>query len=193
MMRRDNIMQIKDKIYKNVKIFLVIILILVLFISSIKFVAKKFIFPLKYKEQVFKYSDEYNVDPYLIYAVIKAESKFNPNAISNKDAKGLMQLLETTASEISIYETLDLFDVDINISLGTKYLSSLISRYNGNYYLAICAYNAGMGNLDKWLDNGIINKNLSNHLDNNIPINETKDYLKKVINNYNSYKVLYDN
>lgn len=193
MMRRDNIMQIKDKIYKNVKIFLVIILILVLFISSIKFVAKKFIFPLKYKEQVFKYSDEYNVDPYLIYAVIKAESKFNPDAISNKDAKGLMQLLETTASEISIYETLDLFDVDINISLGTKYLSSLISRYNGNYYLAICAYNAGMGNLDKWLDNGIINKNLSNHLDNNIPINETKDYLKKVINNYNSYKVLYDN
>ena len=193
MMRRDNIMQIKDKIYKNVKIFLVIILILVLFISSIKFVAKKFIFPLKYKEQVFKYSDEYNVDPYLIYAVIKAESKFNPNAISNKDAKGLMQLLETTASEISIYEILDLFDVDINISLGTKYLSSLVSRYNGNYYLAICAYNAGMGNLDKWLDNGIINKNLSNHLDNNIPINETKDYLKKVINNYNSYKVLYDN
>ena len=92
------------------------------------------IYAIKYSEYVEKYSTEYNVDKYLIYACIKAESNFNEKAESKKGAKGLMQLMDSTGQEIakSIGMTIDyddLFEPKINIQLGTKYVAKMLQKY----------------------------------------------------------------
>lgn len=140
----------------------------------------------------------YNVDPYLILSLIKAESNFNKYATSKKGACGLMQLMKETADETYIKinnenENINynIYDETLNITLGTKYLSDLIKRYNGNYYIAIAAYNAGIGNVDKWLENNIIDENFDYYNIDDIPFNETKSYTRSVINNYNMYRFLY--
>ena len=107
-----------------------------------------------------------------------------------------MQIMDSTAEDIkNKMETTtinnDLYNEEVNISLGCKYFSSLIDRYNGNYYLAICAYNAGMGNVDKWIDQNIITKNLNEYKNVNLPFSETKKYLNKVISSYKMYRLLY--
>ncbi|MEG1142926.1 MAG: transglycosylase SLT domain-containing protein, partial [Clostridia bacterium] len=78
-----------------------------------------------------------------------------------------------------------------NIKIGVKYLEKLYIKYDKNIYLALAAYNAGMGNVDKWIHDKTITNNFN--LDNidKIPFLETKNYIKKVINSYNIYKILY--
>ena len=93
------------------------------------------VYKLEYTEYVKKYANEYNVDEYLIYAIIKAESNFEPNAESHRGAKGLMQLMYSTAEDISKRIGIELnedniLEPDININLGTKYISMLIQKYN---------------------------------------------------------------
>lgn len=176
-------------------LFLIVCVILVIIILS-KIIFKNYIFPLKYFDIVKSEAAKNNIDPYLVMAVIKTESNFDQNAISNKDAKGLMQIMDSTANDLQnklniSNDQANLFDEQINISLGCKYLSSLIKKYNGNYYLAVCAYNAGMGNVDKWLKNGLISEKLVQYKNVNIPFKQTKDYLYKVINSYNIYRKLY--
>ncbi len=132
----------------------------------------------------------------MIYAVIKAESNFKNDAKSSKDAIGLMQLMKETAKEVSqnINLQLDddkieqnLLDVDINIKLGTKYLSDLIQRYQ-NVELAITAYNAGIGTVNKWIENGIIKPDGSDV--ENIPYKETNNYVRKILRDYKIYSNL---
>ena len=140
----------------------------------------------------------YNVDPNLIYAVIKQESKFNETAISKSKAKGLMQILDSTSKDMaknidSIDENdINLFDPYTNILIGTKYLSYLISYYNGNYYLAIAAYNAGLGKVNSWIKEDI--KKYTNHYNllEIIEYDETKVYVINVIKNYEYYTKLYN-
>ncbi len=160
-------------------------------------VLRTFVYPLKYKEQIVAHSISNNLDPYLALAVINAESGFDKYATSNKEAKGLMQITEATAKEIneatkSTEEINDttIYDIDVNVEIGCNYLASLISRYNGNYYIAICAYNAGIGNVNKWLETGIISSTLDT-TDISLPFAETTNYLKKVISNYEIYKKIY--
>ena len=112
-------------------------------------------YPTKYSEYVEKYSEENNLDKYLVYAIIKAESNFDPNVKSNADARGLMQLMEETAVERSNaiegteVEAYDLYDPETNIKLGTSYFAYLMGLYDNNIVLAIIAYNAGLGNVEK--------------------------------------------
>ena len=87
-----------------------------------------------------------------------------------------MQITDATAKEVndntnSAEEINDdtLYDVDVNVELGCNYLQSLILKYNGNYYLAVIAYNAGMGNVDKWMEQGIVDDNL-NSTDIDLPL-----------------------
>ena len=143
-----------------------------------------------------KYSQEYNVDENLVYAVIKAESNFDPNAKSSKDAIGLMQLMESTAKDIIKKVDIQISDmelgeklheVDININLGTKYLSILLERYN-NIEIAITAYNAGIGTVDNWIEKGIIKADGSDV--ENIPYKETNNYVRKILRDYKIYKNL---
>lgn len=182
---------------KVMKIIIFIVGVLVMIIGSMA-VLKIYIYPNKHFEVIKKEAANNNMDPYLILAIIRTESKFNESALSSKQAKGLMQIVDSTASDMNdkleLAETIDennIYDIDINIALGCKYFKSLVDRYNGNYYLAICAYNAGMGNVDKWLKQGLVAEDLSNAQDNQIPFGETKRYLQKVISAYQMYRFLY--
>lgn len=155
----------------------------------------KRIYPMEYSEYVEKYSKENGLDKYLIYAIIKAESNFDSNATSTASAKGLMQLMEETAVERSnvinnenVGEN-DLYDPETNIKLGTSYFAYLLGLYNGNITLAIIAYNAGLGNVQQWIKDGIIKKDGSDI--ENIPFKETENYVRKILRDYQMYLKLY--
>ena len=154
---------------------------------------QRIIYKKDYKEYVQKYSQEYNVDENLVYALIKAESNFNANAQSSKGAIGLMQLMETTAQDVCKRTDLDisnnelkdmLLEPEININIGTKYLSILIQKY-GYVEIAITAYNAGIGTVDTWIEKDIIKSDGSNI--ENIPYKETNNYVRKILRNYKIY------
>lgn len=180
------------------KVISVILIIIFLILLVYGFIGiKTYVYPLEYKDEVLEYSKKYNLDPYLVFAVINTESGFDKHATSSKDARGLMQITQSTAKEVNeITNSVDslteenIYNEDINIELGCQYLASLISRYNGNYYLAICSYNAGIGNVDKWISQGQITEDL-NTTDVELPFKETTKYLKKVIHNYKMYKIIY--
>ena len=182
-------------------IIITILIILVTYIGTVKIfnvtekIMKK-IYPKTYSEYVTDYSKEYDVDPLLVYAVIKAESNFKEDVVSNSNAKGLMQLMDSTADEVAsniitdtTFESNMLFDAKTNIKIGTKYLSELLQKYDGNYYLAVAAYNAGIGTVDKWIQEGTIKKDGSDI--ENIPYKETNNYVRKIIRDYGIYQKLY--
>ena len=112
---------------------------------------------------------EYNVDPLLVFAVIKAESNFKKDATSTSNAIGLMQLMENTAIETGekvnekINSKEELYNPKINVKIGIKYLSELLERYDGNLEIALAAYNAGIGNVTEWIQKGIIKKELKQY------------------------------
>ena len=119
-------------------------------------------------EKLVKDTAERNhVDPALVRAVIETESGWNPKAYSHKGAGGLMQLIPTTAQRFGAY---DVFNPQQNVDAGVKYLKALLVRYNGNLDLALAAYNAGEGAVDRA---------------HGVPaIRETRDYVQKVQNAY---------
>src|SRR6266852_6646297 len=112
-------------------------------------------------------ADRHSVDPALVRAVIETESNWNPKAYSHKGAGGLMQLIPTTAQRYGAY---DVFDPQQNIDAGVKHLKWLLERYNGNLDLALAAYNAGEGAVDRA---------------HGVPaFRETRNYVQKVQNAY---------
>lgn len=173
------------------KIFLLCTVCIILILLILKF-SINFIYPNKYSEYVEKYSKEYNVDSNLVYAIIKQESNFEPDVNSSKGAVGLMQLMRKTAEEVAEKlecSDLDLCNPEINIKLGVKHLADLLNKYENNEKMAVIAYNAGMGNVDSWIDKGIIDEEGTNL--ENVPYKETNMYLRKVLKNYEIYCKLY--
>lgn len=187
----------QNKFTKILIILLLLIFIgIVLFkILNIKELILKQIYRQEYSEYVNKYAEINGIDPMWIYAIIKVESNFDEKATSNSGAKGLMQLMDSTAQEmakhleIKDFENSMLYNPEINIMLGTKYFDELLAKYNENYYLAIAAYNGGIGNVDDWINKGIINSDGSNI--ENIPYKETNMYVRKTINSFSIYTELY--
>ncbi len=112
-------------------------------------------------------ADRHNVDPALVRAVIETESNWNPSAVSRKGAVGLMQLMPTTAQRFGVS---DFYTPQQNVEAGVKYLKTLLERYDGNLDLALAAYNAGEGAVDR--AHGIPR------------FRETRDYVQKVQNAY---------
>jgi soluble lytic murein transglycosylase-like protein len=112
-------------------------------------------------------ADRHNVDPALVRAVIETESGWNPSAVSRKGAIGLMQLMPTTAQRFGVS---DYYTPQQNVEAGVKYLKTLLERYDGNLDLALAAYNAGEGAVDR--AHGIPR------------YRETRDYVQKVQNAY---------
>ena len=171
-----------------------IIIVFVLFdVIKIQDIILKKIYPKKYSEYVEMYSKEYGVEDKLIYAIIKAESNFDEQAQSHKNARGLMQLMNSTAKDVADsmkleYNEEDFSKPDINIQLGVKYISNLIDKYN-NIELALAAYNAGSGNVDNWIKDNILKKDGSDI--ENIPYKETNNYVRKILRDYKIYKELY--
>lgn len=143
------------------------------------------IYPLKYQDLIVKYSALYKVDPSLTAAVIMQESHFNPSSVSGAGAKGLMQIMPSTASTIAKgigVSSYNLLDPETAIEFGTWHLSVTLQHYNGNVDATLAAYNAGGGNADKWIRLGILG---------NIPFSETRNYVTNVKNYQKIYASLY--
>ena len=173
---------------------MVFLIIIALVVFNAKWIFKT-IYPIHYDDLIEKYSTTYNIDPFLAAAIIRNESKFNPNALSRKAAKGLMQIAPITgewaAEKLNIqnYSEERLYEPELNIHIGIWYLNILYKEFDGRLELMVAAYNAGNGNVSKWLDNpeySIDGKNLSV-----IPFPETRIYSKKVLRDYQIYQKLY--
>lgn len=172
------------------------LILLVILIMNAKNIGRH-LFPLKYQDNITQYSKKYNLDPYLVAAVIKTESNFNEKAKSNKNAYGLMQITPDTAEwaaekmNVDNFTTEMLYNPEFNIMMGCWYLNNLKKEFGGNLEVVLAAYNGGRGNVQKWLkssDHSVDGKNL-----NYIPFKETDKYVKKVKVSYSIYKYLYGN
>lgn len=156
---------------------------------------KKYIYPFPYQEKVYRYSRENNVDPYLIAAVIRTESKFIANARSPKGAIGLMQMMPETGQWVADqinqpgYVETRLNDPEISIRFGSWYLASLQSEFKHNEVLVLAAYNGGRGNVKQWMRQFGWNDSFQD-ID-QIPFRETKEYVKKVQKAKEKYRDLY--
>lgn len=167
------------------------------FISQREDVQKSYLYPYPYKEVVIKYSRNYKVDSALVAAVIKTESKFNANSTSDKGAIGLMQLMPETAEWICgelnddrrIMAPDDIREPEVNVRYGTWYLSILLQEFEGNEILALAAYNAGIGNVNEWMEQ--YGWSYDFHNVDAIPFTETREYVKSVLKNKEKYRSLY--
>ena len=165
---------------------------------GLRFLNKKAVddsYPLEYEKEITAAAEKYGVDKALIYGVIKTESNFDPDAKSHAGAIGLMQLvpdtftwMQTYYKDENIYVFEDLYDPELNIDYGTEVLSVLLKRYEVEE-TAVCAYNAGLGNVDRWLEDPEYSddgKNLKK-----IPFKESENYVKSVERNKSIYNELY--
>ena len=159
----------------------------------------KSLYPIKYEYYVESSAKEFGVDVCLVYGVIRTESGFDPNAVSQAGAIGLMQLMPETFTWLQNYRTdfmpeklldsSELYKPDVNIEYGTYLLRYLLDHYDGDVSLAIIAYNAGYGNVDNWLADGTIPK--SGVTSANVPFTETANYLDRVTEAMEKYRELY--
>ena len=182
--------------YKRMKKIVSLILVLILaFVASIMYL--KLVYPLAYEDLIQKFSREYGIDPYLIAAIINVESRYDKNALSSKEARGLMQISPITgewaAKELSIadFDLEKLYDPDINIRIGSWYLKVLEEEFNGSLQLILAAYNGGSGNVSNWLKNEEYSQD--GLVLTKIPFKETEEYIKKVEKNIKIYNILYKN
>ena len=177
-------------------IFFIFVFVLSFIVFSLGYnLFLKSIYPIKYESIVNSLSKEYNIEPELIYAVIKSESGFDENAVSSAGALGLMQItpetfswLQTYNKEPQIMQSSKLFSPEVNIKYGTLFLSILKKRYPSEE-LVLCAYNAGMNITDRWIKD----KKISEFGESvkNIPYKETRNYISKIKKSKEMYKLLY--
>jgi soluble lytic murein transglycosylase len=185
--------EVIKKIFLVLGLFVLAILTLSLYYSllsfGIRFGYNNYLhlrYPLKYQEQINKYSQEFGVEDSLVASVIYEESRFNPNSSSGKGAVGLMQLVPETAQYISKklkdknYDSEKIADVDQNIRYGSYYLKYLDDKYK-DLDRVLAAYNAGEGNVDRWISEG----------DYQIKFEETKNFVDRVKKSKSIYEKLY--
>ena len=170
-------------IFRLIRFVLGLLLWCALFLF-IGYIALCLAFPLKYVDIIEKYSEKYDLEPEFVCAVINTESRFNEDVTSKKGATGLMQIMPETAQwavKQMGYEGFDFRDInkpEVNIEIGCWVLDFLRKQFNGNEELAAAAYNAGIGNVSKWLDSTDYSYNgESLH---SIPYGETQRYIKKI-------------
>ncbi len=180
-------MRIKKRIF--LPVLLIVSVLLLLFGGRVLLTV---VYPLKYTDTVNRYVEEYDLPPSLVYGVIHTESHFDETAISSVGAKGLMQIMDSTFDWVLQKlgeEEGDVFNADTNIRCGTKLLRILSDEYT-HTETVLAAYNAGIGNVSKWLANEEYSDD--GETLHTIPIEETRNYVKRVLNAQKMYQNLYD-
>ena len=159
-------------------------------------VIDKKLHPIDYSEIISAASEEFDIPQYIIYATIKVESNFDPNAVSSAGAIGLMQMMPKTFEWLTGEEHLNenlstkkLDDPEVSIRYGTYYLSYLYKKFDYNWNNTFAAYNGGEGNVAQWLKNTEYCDSEGNLT--NIPYRETANYVKKINKEIETYKKLY--
>ncbi|MCB0412439.1 MAG: transglycosylase SLT domain-containing protein [Bdellovibrionales bacterium] len=157
----------------------------------------RFAYPLAFEQPVQHYSKEFGVDKEYIWAIMKAESAYKADISSPVGARGLMQLMPNTSRQIAkilgdeSFQTEQLIVPDVNIRLGSRYLARLSQQFEGSLPLIAAGYNAGPHRVQGWLVS-FGHLEMDEFID-HIPFIETRNYVKKVIRNYNVYERLYQN
>ncbi len=190
--------RIPFKIKRLLPIFLLILLIPIIGITSALLnTIEHDIYSLEYKSYVNNSASNYGVDSYLIFAVIKTESGFDPSAVSSVGARGLMQITEDTFNWIQLqidptkeYTYDDMFDPKVNIDFGTYYISRCLERYNNDISTAVASYHSGWGTVDELLEDPEYSTDgitLSV-----FPYDQMNHYVDKINTNYKNYLSLYN-
>lgn len=160
----------------------------------------QFSYPLAYADLISQNASERKVDPVLVHALIREESRYNPMALSRSNALGLMQLLPGTAYGVAkrigvqLNSREDVYRPEINIKLGTDYLAYAVRRFGGNALMGVASYNGGPGAVSGWM-----RRHASSSWQDpdvfveNIPYRETRDYVRKVFGSYWAYLDVYGN
>lgn len=173
-------------------ILIVIIMAVVIFRNPH---TQKLIYPYPYRSVIEHFATEYGVDPLLVVAVIREESKFIPASESHKGAQGLMQLMPDTAAWIAVkigdedYTLESLREPEKNIQYGTWYLANLEKEFKNNRTLTLAAYNGGRGRVNEWIRTEQLK--LTNLQITDIPFEETREYVVRVLRSYEMYRTLY--
>jgi soluble lytic murein transglycosylase len=140
------------------------------------------------------HAEKRNITPEVLWAIIKKESAFEPVIISYANAYGLMQIIPPTARQIARELKIDfndmrlLYNPDINIEMGTYYITELLKRYEWNLYYALAAYNAGPHRVDRWQK--IIDTSDDDFFMENIEFSETRRYVRVVMRYYWTYYLI---
>jgi soluble lytic murein transglycosylase len=168
--------------------------LVVVFMPSMKDAAREITLPLRHEDIIRQQAADKDLDPALIAGVIYAESKFSDQT-SHAGARGLMQITPPTAEAIAQrtggvrFEQEDLADPQVNISYGAWYLRHMLDRYGDNVVLALAAYNAGQGNVDKWIAQARAeDRELTIEA---IPFAETRAYVDRVLEARDDYRSAY--
>ena len=150
-------------------------------------------YPIRYRTEVQRASERFDIPPELVFSVIRAESKFKQNAVSNKGAVGLMQVMPSTARFVAPKinmnpDVIDLCDPDTNIIIGTFYLRYLFNRF-GETRTVLAAYNAGEGRVTEWLSLDEYSETIGDsRIITSTPFPATNAYIDKVMGGLKVYK-----
>lgn len=155
--------------------------------------ALKMIYPIHYEKEINALAQDFKQSPYLFLSLVREESHFDKNARSSAGAMGLSQLMQPTADFIERKKVSKetLFNAEENLRIGLKYFSYLVNYFEGDEYLSILSYNAGPGNINKWMNNPSIKSDEIEVFVENIPYLETKNYIKKILSSYWIYLNIY--
>ncbi|OMF21571.1 lytic transglycosylase [Paenibacillus sp. FSL H8-0548] len=177
-----------------------VLLILLLGLMTILFLKSDWLavwmYPVHFKEDIRASASNYGVEPHLVAAIIRSETNYKTGKDSKKGALGLMQIMPETADWVvqkagfnEVNEDMLRNRADVSLQVGSWYLKSLDQQFDQNKVAAVAAYNAGPGNVRKWLDSGVWDGKMESVKQ--IPFGETRHYVKRVFYYYNKYKDLY--
>jgi soluble lytic murein transglycosylase len=155
----------------------------------------KLAFPLPYRAELERFAKQNGLDPFLVAALIRQESEFNPKAVSRMNARGLTQILPGTGRELSrrlkvkAYGTASLFVPVVNLQLGTFYLKTIVDSLGGRWEAALAAYNAGPSRARAWSSWGEFREPAE--FIETVPFSETRNYIQTVLRNADTYRRIY--
>lgn len=187
----------KNKVLLFVILFVIVAFLAFILYTELSYQTKLQKYPYNYLDYISAFSAEYGLEPFFVLSVIRCESSFDPNAVSSRGAVGLMQIMPETGKWIAHKLDMDrsykeelLYDPETNIRFGCWYLHFLNGRFHNDSKSVICAYNAGHGTVEKWLDSDVYSENGRLKV---IPYPQTERYFNNVTEAYSAYKELYPN